>query len=84
MVPAHILDPEGDVILVVRNPNPPFAVWESPSNEEPTSSSPTTPKEEKTPGILLELSEITLDKQTTTPAPEVHIQASAKHLTLGS
>ncbi|KAL4889655.1 hypothetical protein BDV59DRAFT_185940 [Aspergillus ambiguus] len=27
---THILDPEGEVILVLSNPNPPFALW----NEE--------------------------------------------------
>jgi hypothetical protein len=37
---THIIDPEGEVIIIVHNPNAPFAVWndECTQVEEPVNS----------------------------------------------
>ncbi|KAL4931624.1 uncharacterized protein BDV17DRAFT_288690 [Aspergillus undulatus] len=54
MGPDHVLDPRGEVILVVRNPNAPFAVWRPPAPSSSEDTSPATsitlssPKSEET------------------------------------
>lgn len=37
---TYIIDPDGEVIIIVRNPNAPFAVWkdESAQAEKPAAS----------------------------------------------
>ncbi|KAL2150167.1 hypothetical protein VTH82DRAFT_7843 [Thermothelomyces myriococcoides] len=39
----HTIDPDGDVVLCINNPDAPFAVWNSPASSAPTKS----PSEEK-------------------------------------
>lgn len=37
---THVIDSDGEVVIIVHNPNAPFAVWndESAQVEEPTNS----------------------------------------------
>ncbi|KAL4948178.1 hypothetical protein BDW69DRAFT_189510 [Aspergillus filifer] len=93
MTPDHILDPTGEVILVVRNPNPPFAVWTSTdtqgTNASPEPSTQDSDNETETSvgwghyKIEISDSDEDDDPAETTPA-DVRIQVSAKHLMLGS
>ncbi|GIK05968.1 hypothetical protein Aspvir_010085 [Aspergillus viridinutans] len=90
----HIIDPEGEVIIIVHNPNAPFAVWtdESAQVEAPADSE----KSDKVVPAMIEFdsdSEASndepangsVDEVNSVPSkPDVRIQVSAKHLMLAS
>lgn len=76
-----MLDPRGEVIIVVHNPNAPFAVW------PPIDGSSTSPSAKSVEGnkSVTETADQEEDTGETTEAePDVRIQVSAKHLILGS
>lgn len=100
MTVDHVIDPQGEVILIVRNPNPPFAVWtddkakvtpatgSSDANDTGTGPSPgpsSGPHPEPSPEPSTMTAEPSAtDANTDGTKKEVHIQVSAKHLTFGS
>ncbi|KAL4794542.1 hypothetical protein BDV19DRAFT_390148 [Aspergillus venezuelensis] len=95
MTPHHILDPTGEVILVVRNPNPSFAVWTSTDAKDTNASheSSTQDYDSETEAYVgcgynnhrTEASDGDEDDDfAETTTAEVRIQVSAKHLMLGS
>ncbi|KAJ0421386.1 hypothetical protein BJY00DRAFT_311998 [Aspergillus carlsbadensis] len=95
MAPDHVLDPSGEVILVVRNPNTQIAVLsnEKCSNDIESSSEEDTGSESERPLKRARLP----PKRSSVSRPqskshesgqqkpkEIRIQVSAKHLSLGS
>lgn len=94
MVLDYILDPQGEVFIVIRNPNAPFAVWRSTTDED--GKPPTPSKEgdvnesliesdaETDGGTVLETTPGAFDHNLGEPERDVRIQASARHLMLGS
>ncbi|KAL4802464.1 hypothetical protein BDV18DRAFT_163867 [Aspergillus unguis] len=87
----HVLDPEGDVIIVLHNPNPPFAVsdWETPadSDKENECQHCTEHGEAELDAAASpeNATSITEDESDSEPALEpVRFQVSSKHLTLAS
>jgi hypothetical protein len=92
MAADHILDPRGEVILVVRNPNAPLAQL---INEELVSAKAPVPAAENTescaerptkrPKVSSETSNASTHPKPEDPNPkEIRIQVSAKHLSVGS
>ncbi|KAL3475940.1 hypothetical protein BJX99DRAFT_258840 [Aspergillus californicus] len=77
--PDHVIDPHGDVTLIVRNYNAPFAIW---GDDEPPTPSETGSDEP------IEMSSRVLDEPEPDPDPEpekdIRILVSAKHLTHSS
>ncbi|KAL4779205.1 hypothetical protein BJX76DRAFT_365459 [Aspergillus varians] len=97
MGPNYVLDSRGEVILVVRNPNAPFAVWPSTDAASDISSRPTAPEVSHDESVLEDLTIKQLDSEDPTEAaqdvsdngtektePDIRTQVSAKHLALGS
>ncbi|KAI2780609.1 hypothetical protein F4815DRAFT_469637 [Daldinia loculata] len=81
------LDPEGDVLLTLHNPNAPFAVWDehwyrktASQNSVPREANPQTQTEatpEKEQGLLI-------SDQPTSSTPNVQFLLSSRHLSLAS
>ncbi|PLB54141.1 hypothetical protein P170DRAFT_482554 [Aspergillus steynii IBT 23096] len=74
---SHIIDPTGEVTIILQDADAPFAVWdeETPATNESPSS-----------GTIEPIEEIHNDKtdETKCEDKEVRYQVSAKHLTLAS
>ncbi|GIC87613.1 uncharacterized protein Aud_003998 [Aspergillus udagawae] len=91
---THIIDPEGEVIIIVHNPNAPFAVWndESAQVEEPVNSQkldkadePMLSSDSDSEASNHEPANGSVDKVNSIPSKaDVRIQVSAKHLMLAS
>ncbi|RHZ57294.1 BTB/POZ domain-containing protein [Aspergillus thermomutatus] len=93
---THIIDPEGEVIIVVRNPNAPFAVWNDESAQAGTADSQESNNVAETVALVLMSDSAQIDASNDESAtgsveedsipskPEVRIQVSAKHLMLAS
>ncbi|KAK1990843.1 hypothetical protein LX36DRAFT_620201 [Colletotrichum falcatum] len=83
---VHAVDPQGDVVLVLRNPNAPFAVWKdsewvsrpTPSEVEPVllTHSPDDPSEA--------LSALLSHNTNIDEEPEIKFLLSSRHLILAS
>ena len=79
----HELDPKGDTILVLRNANAPFAVWDDPKRENVASQAAASE--------TTQIAESSSQDETTTdpPAPQpepphIHFRLSSRHLILAS
>ncbi|GFF90472.1 hypothetical protein IFM47457_08500 [Aspergillus lentulus] len=96
---THVIDPDGEVVIIVHNPNAPFAVWndESAQVEEPTNSEKSEEVAERVDPVLTLTfdgrSIATNDEPADGPVEgedgipskvDVRIQVSAKHLMLAS
>ncbi|KAI1921312.1 hypothetical protein LOZ12_001242 [Ophidiomyces ophidiicola] len=73
-VPTHVIDPHGEVIIILRNANAPFAVW-----NDIVKTKPTQPTVDQTPP-----SDSQNEKDADSPERIFYIQVSAKHLMLAS
>jgi hypothetical protein len=93
---SHVLDPDGDVVLILRNPNPAFAVWKE-NDEEPAEQPVEAPVEEPFDVLAEETIDASAEKPTEVPAEEptqhlennvdpldIRIRVSSKHLILAS
>ncbi|KAF7165289.1 hypothetical protein CNMCM5623_009511 [Aspergillus felis] len=91
---SHIIDPEGEVVIIVHNPNAPFAVWndENAPVDEPADSQKSDDTADE-PMLSSSDSEASNDEPANGSVDEVdsipskadiRIQLSAKHLMLAS
>lgn len=74
----HIIDPRGEVTLIVRNPNPPFAEVTPADGSSGANDTNAEPSTEPSTGPSVS------EPDTDGNQNEVRIQVSAKHLTFGS
>ncbi|RAO68251.1 uncharacterized protein BHQ10_004263 [Talaromyces amestolkiae] len=74
--PTHVIDPDGEVIIVLKDANSPFAVWPEEKTEDEKSKILRVPNEDTTPQSETEEEE--------TEENCFRIRVSAKHLTLVS
>ncbi|RLL99207.1 hypothetical protein CFD26_104912 [Aspergillus turcosus] len=88
---TYIIDPDGEVTIIVRNPNAPFAVWkdESAQAEKPAASEdtyePVLPSDSDTDASNDEPANRSVEEEDSIPCKaDVGIQVSAKHLMLAS
>ncbi|KAF7557844.1 hypothetical protein G7046_g5963 [Stylonectria norvegica] len=77
----HAIDPDGDTILILRNPNAPFAVWDE-SAEPPDALAQAKP-----PTSTTDTKQATAEPGSPAKSPtpeEVRMRLSSKHLALAS
>jgi hypothetical protein len=94
---SHIINPEGEVIIIGHNPNAPFAVWNDESAQvvEPADSEKLDEVANRLPAVLDfdsdseasndEPANVSVNEvNSVTSKADVRIQVSAKHLMLAS
>lgn len=84
--PLHVLDPVGDIILVLRNPNAPFAVWDEWEGVGSSESASATDEDNPpSPPTLFGDEPAPADDEVEPEQPsKIRFRLSSRHLSLAS